>query len=356
MRVQLLAAAVASSALLVTAPLAADATSFAPTPRVTVLNRQVVQPFGLAVSRGRIFVADGATHKVSRLRNGSLLTIATGPTGGDVAGIAVSANGRRLAYTTSNGSHSKTTLEIRGAFGRRVSANLAAYEAKFNPDHKLAYGIPNPSDCIKKALGPDASYRGQVDSHPYAVAAAGRHWFVADAGGNDVLRVSRTGKISTVAVLPRQPLKITKAIAASLKLPNCVVNRTYYFESVPTDVEVGPHGWLYVSTLAGGPEDPSLGARSKVYRVNPRTGRATVVGTHLAGATNIALRHGKIYVAEFFGGRVSVLKHCRPQTYVKLPGALSLESGRGGLVAGTSAPMGPKGPQSTGTIVRIPAS
>lgn len=126
-------------------------------------------------------------------------TIATGPVGGDVAGLAVSADGRRLAYTTCTKSHSTTTLEIRGAFGRRVSANLARYEARVNPDRNTAYEVPNASDCVKRALDEDASYRGKVDSHPYAVASAGQHWFVADAGGNDILRVSGTGVISTVA-------------------------------------------------------------------------------------------------------------------------------------------------------------
>jgi len=353
MRKSLLLAAVASSALMVAAPMPASAMAPQASPKVTVLNSGVVMPYSLATSRGRVYVADGATRQVSVLRNGTLHALATAPPGSDVAGLDVSQNGRRLAYTTSNASHSKTSLEILGTFGRRTTVDLAGYEAKFNPDHIKHYGVQNPSACVSKALGPEASYRGRVDSHPYAVASVGRHWFVADAGGNDLLRVSRTGRISTVAVLPRQPLKITAAVVKSLHLPACALGVTYYFESVPTDVEVGPGGWLYVSTLAGGPEDPSLGGRSKVYRVNPRTGKVVLVGSHLLGATNIALRNGKIYVAEFFGGRVSVLVNGRPETYVKLPGVLSLESGRRGLLAGTSAPMGPKGPQGNGKIVRI---
>lgn len=358
MRTQLLLAAAASSALLLTAPLPAVAAAPARAPRVTTLNTQVLDPFSLAVSRRGTYVADGGTLKVSRLVRGALHTIATGPKGGDVAGLDVSRDGRYLAFTTSNASHSVTNLKVYGPRGSRRTVDLAGYEKRHNPDQNVLYGIAHPSQCVKDAFakmkdGGPVNYKGHIDSHPYAVAAAGHHWFVADAGGNDLLRVSRRGKVSTVAVLPRQPLTITAAIAKGIGLPGCAVGAVYNFESVPTDVEVGPHGWLYVSTLAGGPEDPSLGARSKVYRVNPWTHRVHQVGSGLAGATNIALRHGRIYVAEFFGGRISVLKNGRPQPVVTLPHALSVESTRSGLLAGTSAPEGPTGPQGTGSIVRI---
>ena len=35
-------------------------------------------------------------------------------------------------------------------------------------------------------------------------------------------------------------------------------------------VEVGPHHRLYVTTLPGGPEDPSFGARGSVYKLSDR--------------------------------------------------------------------------------------
>jgi hypothetical protein len=200
--------------------------------------------------------------------------------------------------------------------------------------------------------GAPVQYRGLVDSNPYAVASYGRKWVVADAGGNDLLWVDRRGRVSTAAVLPRQPLRITTAIANELGLPSCVVGVTYNFEAVPTDVEVGPDGYLYVSILAGGPESPALGARSRVYRVDPDTGRSTRVGQRLAGATNLAVaKNGTIYVAEFFGGRISKLVNGLPKTYVELPNALSVEAGPNALWAGTLAAQGEQG--APGTIVRI---
>jgi hypothetical protein len=359
MRTKLLIA-VATSALMVTAPLSASAGATHHPPKVTVVNSQVLAPFSLAISHGRVFVADGGLNTISKLVNGSLKTIANGPHPGDVAGLDVSRNGRYLAYTTANDTHSKTTLEIRG-HGYKKSVDLAGYESRKNPDKKVSYGIDHPSQCVIDAFAalgdqaPPATYKGQVDSHPYAVASVGKHWVVADAGGNDLLKVDRKGKVSTLAVLPRQPLKITADIAKGLGLADCVVGKTYNFESVPTDVEVGRNGWLYVTTLAGGPEDPSLGARSKVYRVNPRTGKATKIGSGLAGATNLALgKHGKIYVAELFAGRISVLKKGKPQTYVSLPGAVSVEATPRGLWAGTMAPTDNNGvPTGKGSIVRI---
>ncbi len=61
-------------------------------------------------------------------------------------------------------------------------------------------------------------------------------------------------------------MKVTKESAAALELPDCVVGVTYAFEPVPTDVEVGKDGYLYVTTLPGGPESPALGARGSSGR------------------------------------------------------------------------------------------
>lgn len=358
-------AAIAAAALLAALPLPAQAHSSHHQPRshqpqVKTLSTEVIAPYSLALSRNRIYVADGGTSKVSRLVGQSLRTIADGPTGGEVAGLDISANRRYLAYTATDFQSGTAGLTITGPYGHRVSADLANYEKTKNPDRRISYGVDNPSQCVKDAFagipdGPPVSYTGLVDSHPYAVAASwGSSWIVADAAGNDLLRVNSRGHISTLSVLPRQPLVITKEIAGGMGLPDCAIGVTYNFEAVPTDVEVGRDGWLYVSTLAGGPEDPSLGARSSVYRVSPWTGRANKIASGLSGATDLAVgRDGQIYVAELFGGRISVIRHGTPRTYVELPSALSVEADHRGLVAGTMAEMGPDGPVGHGSIVRI---
>ena len=111
---------------------------------------------------------------------------------------------------------------------------------------------------------------------------------VADAGGNDLLRVSKAGPSARSRCFPAQPMKVTKALPYRLGLPKCTVGHKYYFEAVPTDVEVRGHK-AYVTTLPGGPEDPSLGARGKVYRVNLLNGNMKLLAKHFLGATGVAV-------------------------------------------------------------------
>jgi len=51
----------------------------------------------------------------------------------------------------------------------------------------------------------------------------------------------------TVAVLPGVPQRITPSAAIQNGLPLCTAGRIYTSEPVPTDVEVGPDGFWYVS-------------------------------------------------------------------------------------------------------------
>ena len=121
------------------------------------------------------------------------------------------------------------------------------------------------------ATGHPARYTGVKDSHPYQVEALpGGSWAVAEAAGNAILRVNKLGRISTIAVLPRQAITFTQKMADALGAPDCVVGVKYGFEPVPTDVERDRTGNLWVSLLPGGPEDPSLGARGAVYKITPQ--------------------------------------------------------------------------------------
>jgi hypothetical protein len=352
--------AVAAATLVLTTPSTAWGAPKAHQPGTDVLTTAVIAPHNLAVDRHRLLVADGGTSKLSAIKaDGTLKTIADGPKGGDVAGVAISRNGRSIAYTTTEHpspfENANGSLHIRRTGGGTVSVNLANYEAKKNPDQGVSYGVQTTADCTKKIEdatgGQPASYKGLPDSHPYSVTAYGkRSWIVADAGGNDLLKVNRHGRISTIAVLPAQPLLFTAEMVAALGLPECATGLTYKFEAVPTDVEVGRDGYLYVTTLAGGPESPVLGARSSVYRVNPRNGHMRLESTGFLGATNLALHRGKIYVSEFYAGQVSVIKHGKPKLFLSLPGVVSIESGRGHLYAGTFASEDGSRP---GTVVKI---
>lgn len=353
-----LAAALAAGLVLTLAPAASAAsatTASPPTPRATwtTLTSEVAAPFGLAVRGGEVWVADGGTVTVSHLVDGHPVPIATGPAKGDVAGIDVARDGT-LAYTTSTASHRRTTLVITKAGRPDVVADLAGYEATANPDGRVTYGLrAGASACAKRFIerisGGPATYTGAIDSHPYAVASLGDgSWAVADAGGNDVLRVSATGKVSTIAVLPSQPLLFTADLVAALGGPSCLVGESYRFEAVPTDVERGFGGRLFVTTLPGGPEDPGFGARGSVYRVTPETGHVAKVVSGLSGPTNLAIGTANVlYVAEFFAGKVTKVKDGVKTTFAPLPGALSVEVDGGNVYAGTLGSGGP------GTVVRM---
>src|SRR5207245_2041015 len=153
-------------------------------------------------------------------------------------------------------------------------------------------------------------YHGVVDSHPYSVAnAPGGGWYVAEAAGNDVLKVSPKGHIHVVYLARPQNHVVTAREAKRLSAPKCVAGHKYSFEPVPTDVEVTRAGRLIVSQLPGGPEGPALGARGSVLRVNPATHHGYKVAGGFAGATNVAIGpKGEIYVAELFANQISVIR------------------------------------------------
>ena len=354
-------ALVVSSAAAIAVALPASATAHGDrghSPKVTVLNSEVGAPFNLDVSHKGILVADGGPGLVSKLhRDGSLTTVVPDVTG--ASGVATSRGILAYTSTTSDPDTNENTassVEIQYRNGTHVHADTLAYEQANNPDAVNTYGIAHPTACQSALLAPigGANYTGLIDSHAYSLASWGHKWLLADAGGNDLLAIDGRGNIRTVAVFPPQRIKITQAFLDENFPPDvdtsCLLGATYGFEPVPTDVEVGRDGFLYVTTLPGGAEDDTLGANGAVWRVNPRNGEVKKIASGFLGATNLALSHGKIYVTELFAGRVSVVRGHHPRPYVDLPGAVSIEAGpHGTLYAGTLDPTF----QGPGSIVRI---
>ncbi|MEU2613497.1 ScyD/ScyE family protein [Micromonospora sp. NPDC007271] len=152
-----------------------------------------------------------------------------------------------------------------GPAGARAFADLAGYEAANNPDGD------------QPGSGPDSNPYGLL---PYRDGAV-----VTDAGGNDLLRLDRHGRISTLAVFPTTPA------------PNPFGGPDLPMQFVPTTVATGPDGAFYVGQLTGFPF-PVGGA--KVWRVVP--GQAPTVAAD--GFTNIADiafdRKGRLLVLEIF--------------------------------------------------------
>ena len=352
-----LAAAVSAGSLVLGTPALAAAAP-ATRPKAVVVASGVFAPFQMVYRNGTLLIADGGQDGVFSLTGKTLAPVVAGPKGGTVEAVAVNAKGE-IAYTNATGQQANRLTIVGGAHGP-VTTSLLAFEKKHNPDASVRYGFDHPSACVKASFkklksGP-ASYTGVVDSHAYSVAALpGGSWVVGDAAGNDLVKVGATGKASLLALLPPQPHVVTAKDAKKLGLAGCVVGKTFDFEPVPTDVQVGPGGALYVTTLPGGPEGTVLGPRGSVYRVSADGSKVSRIATGFAGATNLAISaRGVVYVAELFSGKIARVSHGRPVLVATLPNVVSLAWGKGALYAGTLAPGLLTGkPTGPGTIVKI---
>lgn len=357
-RTRVRAAAFAATALLggalAGAPAGAEEDRAATT---TTLARGLLSPLSVAVA------ADGTVYYSENFK-GTLLARSPGHMPRRLfqagAGTEVGAVSERRGVVR----FATTLPEGRGAYlksiGRdgtvRTLADLAAHERRRNPDQGVRYGLRQVPDGCDVPTGYPFRYTGVVESHPYGTAQSAGATYVADAAGNSVLRVGRDGTVSTVAVLPAVPVEVTPAVAEALELPACTAGATYFLEPVPTDVEVGPGGRLYVSSLPGGPEDGSTGAIGGVFRVDPRSGKVTRVAGGLVSATGVAVApSGDLYVAELFGGRIAKVKRgaTRATTVYRAPMVAAVELHDGLLYATTRALTGLAGDAPAGRVVRV---
>lgn len=316
-----------------------------------VLASGVGAPFQIALRKGTVYYADGGAGTISKVTPKGAKVVRKVP---GVAGVEFSPDGATMAIASGGpgGPRQRVTL-VRG-HRKPVVSDLLRYEQRVNPDRNVTYGVvAGGNSTCNQALagltGGSATYKGAVDSHPYQLAPLpGGAFAVAEAGGNAILRVSRKGAISTIALLPPQRLRFTQAQANAIGVPSCA-GVTYAFEPVPTDVERGPRGSLLVTTLPGGPESPALGARGSVYRISKR-GAVSRVATGFLGATNLSLVKGRVYVSELFAGRITRFGKGGRRTAMKIASPVSVEATRTKLYVGTLG----TGPKAPGKVVRIP--
>ena len=293
-------------------------------------------PLSLAVNdQGDSFVSQDFGGILSKVdRDGELSHIAAAPGFGL---SAVSTRGDTVYFSQTASDHSSATLMSVSSDGgaSELVADLYENESTANPDRVNTYGFVDlPEDCASQVPFP-AEYSGLVDTNPYGSLALDDDIYVADAGANAILRVEDNGTVSTLAVLPASdPIVITAEFVAMVGFPACTVGYGYRFEPVPTDVELGPDGWLYVTSLPGGPEGPALGARGAVYKVHPQSGEIDRVATGFVGATGLAVSEetGNIWVAELFGGpngsgQVSLLRSDEsiPEPFLSLSSPAAIE-------------------------------
>jgi hypothetical protein len=294
-------------------------------------------PLGLAVgSDGTVYVSQTFAGVLTAVdKDGNVSDIATSDDpNASIAGVDAKGKGT-VSYTVAGAVEDDFIGLVRRVLpnGRvKTLGDTAAWEVEMNPDQGNSYGFQDlPDGCAVPPFIPGGGepYPGLIDSNTYAVAIVGGSRIVADAAGNDIVRVDANGRVSTVAVLPPVPFTITPEAAAGLGLPECAIGATFNFEPVPTDVELGPDGLLYVSSLPGGPEEGALGLGG-VFTVDPRTGDVNQIATGFLGAVDLAVSSdGTIYVAELFGDRISKVVGDGPDPYVPVtqPGAVEVADG-----------------------------
>ncbi len=144
-----------------------------------------------------------------------------------------------------------------GIEGVQQRADIAAFEAVNNP--------APPSDA--------------PDSNPNALIADGDGFVVADAGGNDLLRVSASGQVSLIATFP--PAKACPPLPIEP-------------QAVPTSIVRGPDHAYYVSELTG---FPFCEGSARIWKV--KDGQISVYASGLTNVTDLAFGpRGELYAVE----------------------------------------------------------
>lgn len=152
---------------------------------------------------------------------------------------------------------------------------------------------PRPGDQFR-VLADIAGHEGATnpvdgpDSNPASLLRVGGQFFVADAGGNTVVRTDLKGHVSTVAVFPDQ------MVPSPFPPPGSMMP----MQAVPTAV-ARYAGQLYVSQLTGFPF-PEGG--STIWRVDS-AGHTTPYATGLTNVTDLAFAaDGTLYAVEISAG------------------------------------------------------
>lgn len=320
-RLALLACMAASAAAIASA---GPAAASAKTPDYDVLAGGFVSPLHVTAGPGKsVLVSQDFAGKLTRIdRDGSTEDLSTDtPQGWEVAGADTRGSTTYFLESVGAGQGDPAglhgylkSIDARGDV--ETIADFADYERSHNPDGDQHYGFGDDVSAQCLAAWPEfppPSYKGIVDSHPYALAVRDNTAYVADAGMNAVLKVNlKTGDIDTVAVLPPRPAVVpaglripTDMMGNTVEVPACVVGHEYAFEPVPTDVGIGPDGMLYVTSLPGGPEGPELGARGAIFRINPWNGDTDLWAEDILSPTGLAVAgNGDVYVASLFGGEI----------------------------------------------------
>jgi len=296
-------ALVAALALMIPSPLLAARDDSASGTDIEVIAEGLSEPRGLVFGPGKreLYVAEagaggagpcaqhailmnacyGKTGAITRIDSKGVKTFVKnlGSVAGPIEGMGphdVAVHGRRISFSTGFAG----APGLRAQFGKDAEKTLGYLMSVETKGGHRRDNVSRVADLV--AFEDEANPAGgPVDSNPFGVLALGNRTYVADAGGNDLLVVSRHGRVKTVAVFPDRLVDFGGG--------------QFPMNAVPTTVVKGPGGDLYVGQLTGFPF-PIGGAR--VYRIEKGEDPEIYAG----GFTNIIDiafgKDGSLYVLE----------------------------------------------------------
>jgi hypothetical protein len=119
-----------------------------------------------------------------------------------------------------------------------------------------------------------------ADTNPFGLAVDPRGGvLVADAAGNDLLKVRWDGSITTIARLKPRVVKVPEGLPDTFPdgSPVPPAGTPIKSEDVATSVTVGADGYYYVGELRGFPATPGT---SQIWRINPHAKNAVCDPKH----------------------------------------------------------------------------
>lgn len=307
------AALIAGSCALIAVPLTAGVANAVPpqTPTPTVVVSGLNNPRQLSLVGGQVLL-------IAEAGNGGTLTTSTGEEGPQGIGLSGSISAVRAPRYASNQQPHRIVTGLlsaaapNGAFAvgpdgvsARSLSHIYIQQTDYSADVLAALpaadartsgsllrgkrdGSPDPVADItgyEQLHNPDQQ---AVDSDPYAVLDVGDHQLVADAAGNDILKVE-DGRISVFHTFPN----ITSAACMDPAIqqpppvePGC--------QFVPTSLATDKAGHIYVGALAG-----LVPGQGQVVELSANGRHVLHSWTGLTSVTGVAVgRDGSIYASQ----------------------------------------------------------
>jgi sugar lactone lactonase YvrE len=291
-------AAVLGSLLIAAAPAAA-----ASRPKVTTVVSGLDNPRDLAVARdGRLYVAEAGHGGSECVSGGEMGTLCVGFTSG-ISRVNVSAGTSHRVVSGLASGADQTGAFATGVDGISLGANGRIFGIMTGARDDLPPGISAATTAklqqqlgqliVARPRGPvrfiadvghedyswSAAHAGLVpgqfpEANPYGVVAVRRARWVVDAASNTIDRIGADGTVQVMAFIPNPPSS----------------------DSVPTCIDIGSDGNLYIGELTGGGNPPGS---ASVWRFTPRGQKLTKWATGLTAVTGCGFApNGRFYATE----------------------------------------------------------